>query len=247
MLRQIAILAALHSIILTNPDSLNLCLITGTIGAIGNNGIGVTSINPDSNKFRFLIGKGLRDSGSGSTSGIIKAVEWCYNNDADIISMSLGCDGCSDEQENTVMDTVYNDGVLIVAAAGNSGNSAKSYPASYPSVMSVAATDSNRNVASFSQVNDQVEIAAPGVAIRSTTTRDSGTGFRYADWDGKSNHFVEKMFEQHACNKWRMALVHLRVLFYSTRTNRYFYGYTTCCRCCSISLESLPRMYQQTD
>ena len=58
--------------------------------------------------------------------------------------------------------------ILLVAAAGNDGNSAKSYPASYDAVMSVAAVDSNENRASYSQYNDQVEIAAPGSAVQST-------------------------------------------------------------------------------
>ncbi|MDQ3511074.1 MAG: S8 family serine peptidase, partial [Pseudomonadota bacterium] len=59
-------------------------------------------------------------------------------------------------------------GVLSIAAAGNAGNTTLSYPASYTSVMSVAATDVNNALASFSQRNSQVEIAAPGVGTLST-------------------------------------------------------------------------------
>jgi serine protease len=55
-----------------------------------------------------------------------------------------------------------------VAAAGNDGNNRKSYPASYDSVISVAAIDSNKAVAAFSQKNNAVELAAPGVAVLST-------------------------------------------------------------------------------
>ena len=165
--------------------SFRICI--GTIGAIGGNNIGVTSINPDSSKFDFLIGKGLKDTGSGTTAKIIKAVEWCYNNGADIISMSIGCDGCFDAAENDAMQTVYDNGVLIVAAAGNSGNTVKSYPASYKSVMSVGATNSNYNIVGFSQKNDQVEISAPGKDIKSTTTTGgSGTTYTYETWDGTS-------------------------------------------------------------
>ena len=58
--------------------------------------------------------------------------------------------------------------VLIIAAAGNDGNSDFSYPASYESVMSIAAVRSNKNKASFSQFNDQVELSGPGVLIKST-------------------------------------------------------------------------------
>jgi len=72
------------------------------------------------------------------------------------------------------------------AAAGNSGNSAPSYPASYPTVMSVGAVNSNRNIASFSQYNDQVEISAPGVGVESTVTTGGGSGFGYASFSGTS-------------------------------------------------------------
>jgi hypothetical protein len=62
-----------------------------------------------------------------------------------------------------------------VAAAGNDGNTRKSYPASYASVISVAAIDAGMNVASFSQQNDAVELSAPGVAVKSTVPTGTGT------------------------------------------------------------------------
>lgn len=61
-----------------------------------------------------------------------------------------------------------NDGILSIAAAGNSGNSMSSFPASYPGVISVAAIDENMEVADFSQKNRNVDIAAPGVNVLST-------------------------------------------------------------------------------
>jgi len=57
---------------------------------------------------------------------------------------------------------------LDLAAAGNAGNTSFSYPASYNAVVSVAAVDSSRNLASFSQRNSQVELAGPGVGVNST-------------------------------------------------------------------------------
>ena len=62
----------------------------GTIGAIGDNGAGVTSVNPDPFKFRFFIGKGLTDSGSGTGTGVMESVQACVNAGAKVISMSLG-------------------------------------------------------------------------------------------------------------------------------------------------------------
>src|SRR5262249_19143103 len=61
-----------------------------------------------------------------------------------------------------------NKNVLSVAAAGNGGNGATSYPAGYSTVISVAAVDATETVASFSQKNSDVELAAPGVAVLST-------------------------------------------------------------------------------
>ena len=81
--------------------------------------------------------------------------------------MSLG-GGIASDFERSAFQTFFDDGILSVAAAGNYGNASYSYPASYSSVMSVAATDSNDAIASFSQYNDEVDIAAPGVSIVST-------------------------------------------------------------------------------
>merc|ERR1711862_660121 len=72
-------------------------------------------------------------------------------------------------------------GILFIAAAGNGGSSSLLYPASYPALMSVAAIDSNKNTASFSQYNNQVEISGPGVAIKSTIPNN-----QYATWSGTS-------------------------------------------------------------
>eukprot|EP00984_Skeletonema_dohrnii_P014121 scaffold5902_cov101-Skeletonema_dohrnii-CCMP3373.AAC.3 len=143
----------------------------GTIGAIGGNGIGVTSVNPDPSKFTFYIGKGLSNSGSGSISGVRNAVEACVEAGAKVISMSLGGGGYS-ATDNAFYEDIYDQNVLIVAAAGNDGKEAFGYPASYPSVMSVASVDVLRYHSSFSQWNTQVEIAAPGSAVKSTIPDD---------------------------------------------------------------------------
>ena len=129
----------------------------GTIGAIGDNGVGVTSVNPDESTFSFFIGKGLTNSGSGTGAGVIAAVEACRDAGASVISMSLGGGGYSSTTNNIYNGLYKNDDILIIAAAGNDGNNALSYPASYDAVMSVAAVDANKNKAGFSQYNTQVE------------------------------------------------------------------------------------------
>ena len=82
--------------------------------------------------------------------------------------MSLGGGKGIGPWEERAFNDAYNAGVLSIAAAGNDGSTNMSYPASYDSVISVAAIDSNKVVADFSQKNSQVELAAPGVAVLST-------------------------------------------------------------------------------
>jgi subtilisin family serine protease len=84
--------------------------------------------------------------------------------------MSLGGTRLN-RQEQRAFDSLYSGGILHVAAAGNEQETtpgALSYPASYSSVMSVAAVDENLEIASFSLQNSAVEIAAPGVGVLST-------------------------------------------------------------------------------
>mmetsp|Transcript_14428 Transcript_14428/g.31623 ORF Transcript_14428/g.31623 Transcript_14428/m.31623 type:complete len:665 (+) Transcript_14428:110-2104(+) len=154
--------------------------VAGTIGAIGSNNIGVVGVNPDPSKFNFHIGKGLGDNGSGSYSGIIDCIEDCVANGADVISMSLGGSGSTNLMESAC-EAAYDDGVLVIAAAGNDGPSESYlYPASYPVVMSVASvqrgsgpdTNSFGRASSFTQPNDQVEIAGPGSSVYSTVPND---------------------------------------------------------------------------
>lgn len=94
----------------------------------------------------------------------------CANAGADVISMSLG-GSSSNRKELQAFNQLYAEGILHVAAAGNEQETtpgAYSYPASYDSVISVAAVDPNLQVAPFSLQNDKVEIAAPGMGVLST-------------------------------------------------------------------------------
>jgi serine protease len=92
--------------------------------------------------------------------------------------MSLGGSGSSTSERNGIQ-AIADAGVLLIAAAGNDGNPSnttdiESFPASYDSVMSVAALDSSKALADFSQKNSQVEIAAPGVDVYSTYPEGTG-------------------------------------------------------------------------
>jgi len=101
------------------------------------------------------------------SSTLIDAANRCRDAGAQIISMSLAGTSFSN-YENTMFQNLYNQGVLLVAAAGNGGGTAYAYPAAYASVISVGAVDQNNIVASFSRQNDDVELTAPGVSVYST-------------------------------------------------------------------------------
>ena len=154
--------------------------VAGTISAIGGNNTGVVGVT-GSGQLQLHIVKVFNDSGSWAYgSDLVAAVDQCVTAGANVISMSLGGSGSSSAEQNA-FDQALANGVLSIAAAGNDGNSSMSYPASYNSVMSVAAVDSSKNVASFSQFNSQVEIAAPGVGVNSTLPNNT-----YDAWSGTS-------------------------------------------------------------
>jgi len=146
--------------------------VAGTITALGGNDLGVVGVSPSGNIGLHIV-KVFNNSGNWAYgSDLVMAIQQCRDAGSNVVSMSLGGSGSSTTERNA-MDSAYNAGVLLVAAAGNSGSSAHSYPASYEAVVSVAAVDSSGNRASFSQYNNQVEVAAPGVNVRSTVPGNS--------------------------------------------------------------------------
>jgi serine protease len=142
--------------------------VVGTIAAAGNNE-GVVGVSPG--KLAIHMVKVFGDSGSWVySSDLLSACRAAQIQGCRIISMSLGGSFKSRTEENGLADLYNNKKVLLIAAAGNAGNTSVSYPAGYATVMSVAAVDSTKVLASFSQRNSDVEIAAPGVSVLSTVS-----------------------------------------------------------------------------
>ena len=167
--------------------------VSGTIGGVGNNGIGVAGVNWTAS----LMGlKFLSSGGSGSTSDAIKAIEFAVQakavfagtNGANVrvLSNSWGGGGYSQSLLDEINRANSND-MLFVAAAGNSGtnnDAIPSYPASYsaPNMVAVAATDNRDQRASFSSYGAaSVHLGAPGVNVLSTIR-----GSSYAYFNGTS-------------------------------------------------------------
>lgn len=145
--------------------------VAGTIAAIANND-GVIGVMPNQNANIHVV-KVFNESGWGYSSSLVAAVDTCVANGANVVTMSLGGSGSSTTERNALA-AHYNNGVLLIAAAGNDGNSTHSYPASYDGVMSVASVDNHKDHSAFSQYTNQVEISGPGEAILSTVTRGEG-------------------------------------------------------------------------
>jgi subtilisin family serine protease len=147
--------------------------VAGTIAAINNSGVGVVGVNPN-RTLKLHIVKVFGADGWAYSSTLASAANKCGAAGANIITMSLG-GARANKTEQRAFDALYAKGVLIVAAAGNDGTTALSYPAGYSSVMSVAALDESKAWASFSQYNSKVEIAAPGVNVLSTVPMGAGS------------------------------------------------------------------------
>ncbi|WP_166395384.1 S8 family peptidase [Rubrobacter marinus] len=149
--------------------------VAGTIGASTGNGTGVASGAFASS---LVIGKFIGADGSGTVANEIDAIVWAVNNGSHVINMSFGAPGYVQAEQDAVTYAA-NKGVVTVAAAGNANSNVPEYPAAYPNVVSVAATDSSDRRASFSNYGSSVDVAAPGVNIMSTVpggyARYSGT------------------------------------------------------------------------
>lgn len=137
--------------------------VAGTAAARANNGRGVAGVAFNS---PLAICKALDRTGSGPVSGIANCIAYLVGTGATVISMSLGSTADSVTLRNAV--AAASGSALIVAAAGNSGASTMEYPAGYPEVVSVAATNRGDGHAGFSTANAKVEIAAPGEDVLST-------------------------------------------------------------------------------
>jgi len=178
--------------------------VTGTILANRGNEKGVIGVYPNQNPW---IVKALGNScGWTWSSTIVQAMQYCVDKGAKVINMSLGGSAPTSIEQNQIKE-IYEQDVLIIAAAGNAGNSNFAYPASYDFIMSVGATDENNEIAFFSQYNNKVDISAPGVDVLSTygTTykKLSGTsmaaphvsGVALLLWNTYTNCTVDEIWE----------------------------------------------------
>jgi len=152
--------------------------VSGTIGAVGNNGVGVVGV---AWSVKIMPLKFLGAGGSGSTSDAIECINyaaWFKDGSGNTVVRITSNSWGGGPKSNALRNAIEASGALFVAAAGNSGSSSKMYPAGYDSanIISVAATDHNDALASFSNYgSDWVDLGAPGVNILSSV-RNNGYG-----------------------------------------------------------------------
>ncbi|MFP3713778.1 DVUA0089 family protein [Puerhibacterium sp. TATVAM-FAB25] len=129
---------------------------------------------------RVMPVKVLDAGGVGYDSDVAEGVVWAADHGARVINLSLG----GPDDGSVLHDAIRyatGKGVVVVVAAGNDGDGRPQYPAAYPEVVAVAATDAAGRLTDFSSHGDWIDVAAPGAAIVST-----GPGGGYYVGDGTS-------------------------------------------------------------
>lgn len=144
--------------------------VAGTIGAVGNNGTGVTGVCWDANLMAVRV---LDENGSGFTSDVVLGINFAVAQGAKVINLSLGSTS-NDAALTSAVQAASNAGVVLIAAAGNSGTNNTTtpfYPCNITSsnLLCVAAMDQSYALASFSNFSSTaVDVGAPGTNILST-------------------------------------------------------------------------------
>jgi subtilisin family serine protease len=172
----------------TNPnpcggnDGFHGSHVCGIVGAQTNNGTGIASIGYNVSIIPVKIG---RCSDGALTAGY-EGVTWSADNGADVINMSWGGGGSSTYGQN-VCNYAWNQGAILVAAAGNDGVSTPLYPAAYNNVIAVASTTTDDAKSGFSQFGTWINISAPGTSIRSC---NQTTGYQFAQGTSMASPLV---------------------------------------------------------
>ena len=163
----------------TQDDNSHGTHVAGIVGATGNNGIGIAGV---AFGVKIMPVKVLDCQGVGSLSDVAQGMIWAVDHGARIVNLSLGSPYDSTALQSAVQYATSKN-VLVVTAAGNCGQASSScasvdqveYPAAYPQVLAVGASDTDDSVAFFSTENSTVDVVAPGRRIISTVPR-------YATW-----------------------------------------------------------------
>lgn len=140
--------------------------VAGISAAVTNNGSGVAGVSWGA---RLMPVKVMNAAGTGTVSDIASGIIWAADHGAQIINLSIGG---KLPVPSLVLQNAVNyaagKGTLLIAASGNSGENSVFYPAAYPNVIAVGATNSSNTLAPFSNYGAEIDLVAPGVSIYST-------------------------------------------------------------------------------
>lgn len=132
--------------------------------AAKDNGEGITGINPNAEIYSYRV---LGDGNKAPISRVVEAIYMAINHKVNIINMSFGISEYSETLEKAVQDAA-DAGILVVAAAGNTGSEGVQYPAAYDEVMAVGAVDKDGSVEQYSAKGEELDLVAPGELVRTT-------------------------------------------------------------------------------
>lgn len=155
----------------------------GVIGAVGNNGVGISGVNQ---KVKIMPLKFLKKDGNGDTAASLNAIAYARKMGANVISCSWG----GTARSQALADAIAATNKLIVCAAGNSGTNndvIPHYPSGFDSsqIVAVAASDASDGIPSYSNYGQiSVDVAAPGDWILSTYP--TALGYQYIKMKGTS-------------------------------------------------------------
>lgn len=146
--------------------------MSGIAAAATNNGAGVAGLNWLA---KILAVKVCSSGGSCSWSALASGITYAADRGARAISISIGGSSGSSTLQSA-LQYAWSKGAVIACSAGNSNSNGPHYPSDYPQCLSVGATDSGDNKASFSNWGPNLDVMAPGVSILTTTPGGGYTG-----------------------------------------------------------------------
>ncbi len=184
--------------------------VSGIVGAQSNNTIGIASIGYNISILPVKIG-----NCNGALTAGFEGIVWSADNGADVINMSWGGAGSSTYGQN-VCNYAWNQGAILVAAAGNDGVNSVFYPAGYNNVISVASSTTNDAKSNFSNFGAWIDITAPGSSILSC---NAGTGYQVTQGTSMASPLVAGLLglmKSHALSATNTDLINC---LYSSATN----------------------------
>ena len=140
-----------------NDDYYHGTHVCGTVAQATNNSEGVAGM---ADGVSIMPVKVLNSYGFGDHDWFYDGVYWAVDQGADIINYSAG--GSHSATKQSAVQYAYDNGVLLIAAAGNGNHNGLDYPARYPEAMAVGAVDVGKNRADYSNWGDEIDVVAPG-------------------------------------------------------------------------------------